>query len=337
MRFKVFRLVLILAAVIAFPFSSPAPLVYTPGEGWSYEPVGGEGKWTKTRAKDQLEVAQAAFDQKDFRLALKASRRVVRVWPSSDYVPQAQYLAGRCLEESGNEEKAFLEYQKILEKNPKVNNYDEILSREYAIAIKFLEGKWFKLWGYIPFFPSMEKTADMFAKIVKNGPYSQVAPQAQLKIGEAREKKSEYPQAVKAYETAADRYVDRETIAAEAWYRAGMAYNKQAQTADYDQTTAGQAIATLRVFMDMYPSDPRAAESEKVITALRLEQARGNFQTAKFYEKRKKRGGALVYYNEVILRDPNSPYATEARQRIDTIKQQPQPQPLPPAAPVPAK
>ena len=79
MRFKVFRLILILTAVIAFPFSSPAPLVYTPGEGWSYEPVGGEGKWTKTRAKDQLEVAQAAFDQKDFRLALKAARRVVRL------------------------------------------------------------------------------------------------------------------------------------------------------------------------------------------------------------------------------------------------------------------
>src|ERR1700704_76929 len=99
MRFKVFRLILILTAVIAFPFSSPAPLVYTPGEGWSYEPVGGEGKWTKTRAKDQLEVAQAAFDQKEFHLALKAARRVVRVWPSSDYVPQAQYLPGRCLEE----------------------------------------------------------------------------------------------------------------------------------------------------------------------------------------------------------------------------------------------
>src|SRR3954469_8448641 len=96
---------LIAIFIFAFPFRSPAPLVYRPGEGWTYEPVGGEGKWTRTRAKDQLDVAQAAFDQKDYSLALKASRRVARVWPLSDYAPQAQYLAGRCLEEKGDDEK----------------------------------------------------------------------------------------------------------------------------------------------------------------------------------------------------------------------------------------
>src|SRR5437016_5842277 len=312
MRSKLFRLILIFLAIIAFPFTCPAPLVYRPGEGWTYEPVGETGKWTRMRAKDQLEVAQTAFDQKDYGLALKASRRVVRVWPLSDYVPQAQYLAGRSLEELGDDEKAFNEFQKMLEKNPKVPNYDDILRRQYAIADKFLAGKWFKLWGYIPFFSSMEKTADMYTKIVKNGPYSEVAPQAQLKIGTAREKKKEYPLAVKAYETAADKYHDRQAIASEALYRAALAYNKQAQTAEYDQTTAGQAIGTFTDFMALYPNDARVAESQKIIASLHTEQARGNFEIAKFYEKRKKWSGALVYYNEVILRDPNSPFATEA-------------------------
>ena len=322
MRSKLRFFILVCLAVIAFPFTSPAPLIYRPGEGWTYEPVGGEGKLTMTRAKDQLDVAQAAFDSKDYGLALKAARRVVRVWPLSDYVPQAQYLAGRCLEENGDEEKAFKEYQKILEKNPRISNYEEILQRQYAIAQKFLAGKWFKLWGYIPAFPSMEKTADMFTKVVKNGPYSEVGPQAQLKIGEAREKKSDFPTAVKAYEVAADRYQDREAIASEAWFRAGMAYNHQAETAEYDQTTAGQAIATFKVFMGMFPNDPRVPGTQKIIDSLRIEQARGNFQIAKFYEKRKKYGGALVYYNEVLQYD--SPYAAEARQRIDAIKQRTQ-------------
>jgi outer membrane assembly lipoprotein YfiO len=166
----------------------------------------------------------------------------------------------------------------------------------------------------------MEKTADMYAKIVKNGPYSEVAPQAQLKIGAAQEKKKEYPLAVKAYETAADRYADREAIASEALFRAGLAYNKQAQTAEYDQTTAGQAIATFSDFMSTYPNDARVAESQKIIGSLRTEQARGNYEIARYYERHKKWGGALVYYNEVLVHDPNSPYATEAREKIDTLK-----------------
>src|SRR5580765_4975957 len=170
MKRQFVRLLLIAVFVVAFPFRSPAPFVYRPGEGWTYEPVG-EGKWTRTRAKDQLDVAQGAFDKKDYGLALKASRRVVRVWPLSDYAPQAQYLVGRCLEEEKKDEDAFKAYQQLLERYPKSSNYEEVVKRQYEIANRYLAGQWFKLWGYIPFFPSMDKTVQMYEKLLKNGPY----------------------------------------------------------------------------------------------------------------------------------------------------------------------
>src|SRR5678815_2998379 len=97
MRRWIVRLAFCLAFVFLLQWNTPAPLVYRAGEGWSYESVGG-GKWTRTRAKDQLEVAQQAFDSKNYSLGLKAARRTVKVWPLSDYAPQAQYLVGRCLE-----------------------------------------------------------------------------------------------------------------------------------------------------------------------------------------------------------------------------------------------
>ncbi len=319
------RLFLIIGCLLAIPLSCPAPLIYRPGEGWTYEsPGAGGGKWTRTRAKDQLDVAQAAFDKKDYSLALKAARRVVRVWPLSDYAPQGQYLVGRCYEAMGKDEKAFQEYQKVVEKQPKMINYQEIVDRQFAIANKFLAGKWFKLWGYIPIFSSMDKTSDMYEKIVKNGPYSQVAPKAQMNIGAAREKQSNYALAAKAYETAADRYHDRPQVAADALYKQAMAYNKQAQTAEYDQNTAGQAISTFTDFMTLYPNDPRVSQAQKIITSLKTEQARGSFQIAKFYERYKRWNGALVYYNEVVLLDPSSPYAAPARKRIDELKKRTQ-------------
>jgi outer membrane protein assembly factor BamD len=333
---------LCLGFLFAFPFYSPAPFIYTPGEGWRYEPVGGEGKWQQPRAKDQLEVAQAAFDKKAYGLALKAARRVVHVWPLSDYAPHAQYLVGRCLEAQGKEEKAFKEYQKLLEKNPRIDNYEDILKRQYLIADKYLAGKWFKVWGFIPFFPSMDRTAGMYEDVVRNGPYSHIAPDAQLKVGTAREKQHNFPLAVKAYEVAADRYLDRPQIAAEALYRAGLAYNKQAETAEYDQSTAGQAIATFTDFKTIYPEDPRVAEADKIISSLKTEQARGNFEIAKFYEKKKKWEAARTYYNEVVnltLAEPNSTYGSEAKKRIDSLSQKVRTtpaNPVPSATPAPA-
>lgn len=341
---------LILFCVLAIPFQSPAPLIYRPGEGWTYEPVGGEAKWRKGRAKEQLEVAQAAFDRKDYGLALKAAKRIVKVWPLSDYAPQAQYLLGRAYEAKGQDEKAFKEYQKLLEKQPKLTNYEEIVQRQFAIANKYLAGKWFKLWGVIPFFPSMEKTSDMFDKIVKNGPFSEIAPQAQMDIGAAREKQRNYPMAAKAYETAADRYHDRPQVAADALYHQGLAYQKQAQTAEYDQNTAGQAIATFTDFMTLYPGEKRVKEAQDIIGSLRKEQARGNFQIARFYEKKKRWKAAETYYNEVVnltLDDPKSAYGTQAKERIDVLKrritqapepaqpEKPKPQPPKPQEPKP--
>ena len=321
MNCRCVRHFLIIGCLIAIPFSSPAPLIYRPGEGWTYESPGSSGgKWTRTRAKEQLDVAQAAFDKKDYSLALKAARRVVRVWPLSDYAPQGQYLVGRCYEAMGKDEKAFQEYQKVVEKQPKMANYQEIVDRQFAIANKFLAGKWFKLWGYVPIFSSMDKTSDMYEKIVKNGPYSEVAPKAQMNIGAAREKQSNFALAAKAYETAADRYHDRPQVAADALYKQAMAYNKQAQTAEYDQNTAGQAISTFTDFMTLYPNDPRVGQAQKNIASLKTEQARGSFQIAKFYERYKRWNGALVYYNEVVFIDPSSPYAAPARQRIDELK-----------------
>ncbi len=320
MKRRTIFLLLVAFGVVLVPYRSPAPLVYRPGEGWVYEPVGSEGKWIRIRAKDQLEVATTAFTNRDYSLALKAARRVVNVWPTSDYAPQAQYLVGRCYEAKHYDEKAFKEYQKIIEKYPKYDDIDEVLRRQYAITGRFLAGQWFKLWGVIPFFPSMDRTASMYEIIVKNGPYSEVAPHAQLRMGAAREKQKNYPEAVKAYETAADRYDDRPLVAADALYRAGISYQKQASTAEYDQSMAGKAIDTLIDFITRYPNDARVPRAQQIIASLRTEQARGNFQIAMFYEKKKKWNGALVYYNQVTQADPNSVYASQALQRMDAIK-----------------
>ena len=322
------RVALALLLVMVTPFPSPAPLIYRPGEGWTYETYGGEGSWRRNRAKDQLEVAQKALDSGDFGLALKSARRVVSAWPLSDFAPQAQYIVGRAYEAKKMDEKAFKEYQKALTQYPKLENQEEILQRQFEIANRFLGGQWFKLWGYIPFFPSMDKTSEMYAKIVGNGPYSKVAPQSQMSIGTAREKQKDYPLAVQAYLRAADRYRDMPGVSADAVFKAGLAYHKQARTADYDQSIAGEAISTFTDFITLFPNDARVPEARLIIATLRAEQAKGAFATAKYYEKHRRWDGALIYYNEAILRDPESDYATQARAKIEEIKQN-----RPPATP----
>jgi outer membrane protein assembly factor BamD len=320
MNHRLVLCLMVMGALLAFPFRAPAPLVYRAEEGWVYEKPGADTSWQRGSAKDQLRVAQTAFEKKNYDLAAKAAKRVVARWPFADAAPQAQYMVGRCYEARGKDETAFKHYQKLLEKYPKMTNSEEVLERQFIIANKFLGGEWRKLFGAIPIPPSMDKTVEMYEKIVKNAPYSDVAPQAQMNIGLAREKQKNFPEAVKAYERAADRYAERPPVTAEATYKAGMATLKESKTAEYDQNAASRAISTFTDFSVLYPDDKRVKDAQTRIDELKTEQARGSFQVARFYEHKKKWKAALIYYNEVLNKDPNSAYAKEARERLVEIK-----------------
>ena len=302
-------LILLVTLVALTPFRSPAPLTYIPGEGWYYESYGENGKWQRPRAKDQLQVAEEAFTAKNYSTTLHAAHRILRVWPLSDYAPRAEYLVGRCLEVKHKDESAFNAYQKIIEKYPKSGEYNEVLLRQYEIGNRFLGGQWFRVWDILPLYPSMDETANLYGKIVANGPFSEVAPHAQLRIGAAREKQKNYPDAVRAYELAADRYQNQPEIASDAMYRAGVSWEKQADTAEYDQGAAAKAIAAYTDFMTFYPDDKRVADAQKALVKLKGEQVRGSFKIAQFYEANRKWAGAVVYYNDVLQLDANSPLA----------------------------
>lgn len=316
--------ILLVVALCMIPQRLPAPLIYRPGEGWTYESVGG-ARWQRDRAKDQLDVAQEAFDNGNYRLATKAARRVVRVWPLSDFAPRAQYLVGRSLEARGRADRAFKAYQELILRYPKLDNYDEVLKRQFDIATLYLNGKWFYLWGIIPTGPDRDRVVEMYENIIRNGPYSPVAPQAQMNIGAAREKQREWELAVRAYERAADRYHDQPDIASEAFYRAGMAYLQESEEAEYDQSAAGKAITAFTDFIALFPDDERVPEARQHIIDLYRVQAEGSYRIARFYEKKNSLDGAVIYYATVVdlytrlIKEPESPRVREARQRIAEI------------------
>lgn len=303
-----------------------APFIYTPGEGWSYETPGQAGKWQRDTAKQQLEAARQAYQGGDYKIAVKAAGRVIRKWPLSDYAPEAQHLIGLAYEGNRRDEKAFKAYQTLVAKHPNYDKYDEVLLRQFQIANKFLNGQRFRLWGLFPLFRSMDKTAGMYRTLIQPGPYSEVAAQAQLRIGTANEKKKNFAAAFAAYQSAADKYAERKEIAAEALYRAGMSLSKEAKDAEYDQSVAKRAIEVFNDFIAFYPDDERVPEAEQNIRKLRVEQARGSLKIARFYDKKNQKPGALTYYNNVVdifsrlLNDAEHEYAAEARKRIAQLK-----------------
>lgn len=312
---------LVVAAVVwgvVAPPNCPAPLVWRKGEGWTYERFG--VTTTAGNPADQLALACAYQARKEHRNALSSYRRLLVRWPTAAVAQDAQFGVAECLSAIGYHYRAFQEYQKLLKKHPDTAHFDTVLQRQFELGNLFLAGERDKAWG-VRWFSAPEKAIEIYEQVIKNGPYAPNAAEAQYRIGLTQERLKEYVLAVKAYEQVIERY-PRQPQAEVAAFAIGMAYRWQAQRAEYDQNAANQSLTAFADFLVRYPQSERAPQARQFLEAMQQEQARGLFQVARFYEKQAKYQAALIYYNEIIERNPQTTYAAPARAKIETLNQQ---------------
>jgi outer membrane protein assembly factor BamD len=310
---KKFAIALLGVVAFAFvmPVDAPAVLIWRRGEGWSWEH---EGVTTGTNPADQLKIAQNLEAKKQYRNAISAYRRVVGRWPLSASAQDARLGEAECLGAIGYHYKAFQQYQELIKKHPNTPHFDTVLRRQFEIGNLFLAGERQKAWG-VRLLPSLDRCVEVYEQVVKNGPYSDVAPESQFRIGLAYEKQHDYLAAVHAYEKFLERY-PKLPLAEGAQFQIGWEYKKEAARSEYDQNAANQAIAAFTDFLLRYPRSDKVAVAEKYKVELKGEQSRGMFHIGQFYEKNGHYRSALIYYNDVIEKNPESNWAAQAKDKI---------------------
>jgi len=309
---------ILLCSVLAFVMAAPvaqAGLVWRPGEGWSDE---SGGDISASSSRDQLELAHKLEAQGQRDDALKAYRNLLRRWPLSFFAPEAQFRMGKIMEDQADFYSAFQAFQKMVQKYPSSTYFEQALGEEYRIANLYLAGEPQRIWK-IPVGPSMEKTIEMYNRIIKNAPYGTYAPDCQFKIGLADEKQRKYTDAVDAYQKVLDNYPGS-PVASNAQYQIGYAWMRASTNGDYDQGAAKKAVDAFQDYLVRYPNSDKAAQAQENIQHLGRKQTQGAYNIAKFYETQHDSRAAFIYYNEVVREDPNSPQAQQAKKRIQELR-----------------
>lgn len=309
---------ILVSSLLAFLMVVPvaqAGLVWRPGEGWSDE---SGGDISASSSRDQLEMAHKLEAQGQRDDALKAYKSLLRRWPLSFFAAEAQFRVGKILEEEADFNGAFQAFQKMVQKYPSSDYFEQALGEQYRIANLYLAGEPQRIWK-IPVGPSMEKTVEMYQRVIKNAPYGTYAAQCQFKIGLAREKQRKYTDAVDAYQTVLDNYPGS-PVASNAQYQIGYAWMCASSNGDYDQGAAKKAIDAFQDFLVRYPNNDKAAQAQENIQHLGQKQTQGAYNIAKFYETQHQTRAAFIYYNEVVREDPNSPQAQLAKKRIQELR-----------------
>ena len=314
------RLRSLLFSLLALAFATSlaqATLVWRPGEGWSDE---SGSDVSASSSRDQLELAHKLEAQGSRDAALKAYKGLLRRWPLSFFAPEAQYRVGKILEDEGDFYTAFQAFQKMVTKYPSSDYFEQALNEQYRIANLYLAGEPQRIWK-IPVGPSMDRTIEMYQRIIKNAPYGDYAPQCQFNIGLAKENQRKFTDAVDAYQLVLDNY-PTSSVAANAQYQIGYAWMRSSISGDYDMGAAKKAVDAFQDYLVRYPSSDKAVQAQENIRKLGQRQTQGAFDIAKFYENSHPPDAraAFIYYNEVVREDPSSAQAQIAKKRIQELR-----------------
>ncbi len=312
--FVFFSLVLVASSPV-IP-KAGAALVYRAGEGWNAEDE--DSGAAEATASEQLRKAENLRTEGELKKALGAYRTLLRRWPDSGAGPKAQMKVAELYQELGDSEKAFEAFGKYLSKYPRGEDFDVALENQFSLASSFLEGERRKVFG-VKTFPSMQKAADMFGKILKNAPYSKWAALSQYNIGRALEKQTKYDEAVAAYQKTVDSYPADE-ISADAQYQIGYIYFNLSRNGSNDQGARNKAREAFEDFILKYPKSEKVAQANENLTALSSTDTKKTLGVAQFYQKTGNPKAAVIYYEEVIRSAPGSEEAKVAKKQMEHLK-----------------
>ena len=265
--------------------------------------------------------ARTADEAGSSKAAIDAYQRALKKYPLAPQAALAQYRVAELLEASGDLSRAFNAYQALLTKYPDTPNFERAVAAQVTIANKYLEGRPQKFLG-VPIGNSAKRAQEMYLNILSNAPFSKYAPIVQFNLGLAYEKQSAAFDAIKAYQKVLDTYPNSD-VCDDALYQIAYVYQRigLAQQSQ-DLSSLVQARNTFEDFLVEYPNSEKAPQAKENMSKLGGQEADDVFRIAKFYEFTKDLKASVIYYNDVIRRQPQTKEAELAKARIEELRSQ---------------
>lgn len=288
-------------------------------EGGVLEPLLGES----SGAENALELMNEAGrnQEKGNRFtALKLYNKVHKDYPNSIFAPEALYQASLLYQKRHQFDKAFEYLEQIVREYPGYDKYNQVIGAQYRIADDLADGERPYYWGIIPGFRDYEAAMDYYNKIVENGPYTEYAPLALMRLAGLARERDKPEEAIDALDRLVNYYPDS-FLASDAYLELAQTFSGLVEGSWYDQGATREAISYYQDYLVLYPDSPMVGEAEDGLTEMRNTLANSKFLLGDFFYRYRNNGrAARVFFNEAITIDPESEAAAKAREKLEKIE-----------------
>jgi outer membrane protein assembly factor BamD len=277
---------------------------------------------------DEASAFQAAEDfyaAKNYEVALSTYKRFLKAYPSSKLASKAQLQIADILLIQGRWNASFDAYQTLITRYPDTPEFEGAVARQVLIANSYLDMKRVMVLGYgvpVPGITGIEKAAKMYETILKNAPYSIYAPITQFNLGLAFQRGRKIKEARESYQKVLDKYPNSD-VCDDALYQIAYIYMQLGLTSSsQDLSALVLARETFEDFLLQYPRSEKAPQARDNLATIGRTEAGNLMDIAKWYDWSKDYKAAIIYYSDVVRKQPRTPDAELAKTRIEELRGQ---------------
>ncbi len=270
-------------------------------------------------AAEQLAYAQTLEADGRLRAARRAYNALVHTWHDTREAAKAQMAYARLLKEAGRYNRAFDQFQYMIEHYPGEYGFVETLEYQFTLAEKIMNRRYMS-WLFLPGYNAPERALPLLETITGNAPRWERTDEAYFMIGRIHENRKRYADAIAAYDVVQRRF-PRGPFALEASFRRVDNLRRLALKYPRDEQLVRNALSACAGFLagPGRQSEYRATV-QGYLDELKAMLAGMHYERAVYYDRIARRpDSALLAYRDYIKRFPDGGDAANVRERIDEL------------------
>ncbi len=291
------------------------PLLSLEMEDLSWEDTG-------PSAQEFHALLQNAIDEKNWWAVIDYADILSYHFPSSPFSQDTALLIGEAYLSLDQPSLANQYLTVYLNQTNSPKHFEKAIEYKFHIAERFRQGEKKPLFNSHKG-PKLLSTQDdalaIYDEVLATLPHSEFAARALLGKAKIQAEQEDYKPSLETLDLLIRRF-PKHDLAAAAYLEKIVVYHMQCLGKSVDPALLDLADVTLRKFRTVFPRETRIKEAEEYLSKMQEIFAAHLLETSLFLKKTKKNPAAMIYFNKVISKFPNTTAAITAQKNLDEVQ-----------------
>jgi outer membrane assembly lipoprotein YfiO len=262
-----------------------------------------------------------AYQKEEWEPLVHQSLIMISNFPTTPFAEETYFYLGVGYFYLGEYEHSNKNLTHYLKRQASPKFFEEAIQFKFQIAERFHLGakKHIMGWESMPkWISAREEAIAIYEEVTTALPHHELAAQALFGKARLLLKDEEYKASIETYQTLIRRF-PKHPMAVESFIGIAEVYLIQSQERYPDQDFLDLAEINLKKFRLNFPGEERVAEAVSMFMHMKEIFAGNLYDTGRFYERTKKPHAALIYYNRIMTKYPETNVALSAEKRLSIL------------------